>query len=480
MKGISDLIETDMEDSANFIDENSILSSASEVGSIVASKPKGGRPKGSKNRVTKPKTTARRAKASPETATKKQPSRATAAKRKALEEHINGQGTRSKKQGASKKEKLLDEFVDELESPKTLGEERQQITEKPKAWKQKRGAKQDASETEEVEQTPTVTRSSSLQGAARRDTTKVITKRAATGRPKNSQPPRQTISHTQPEPVEMDVEVQDHSELAPLPVSKPKSRSDSRALPEAAPRRRAGSASDTERGGDPNLRRKLGDVTRKLENVDLKYRNLKEVGISEANANVEKLRKQCEATTAASNELVASLKKELAMHAPLAAESRKLQKTLALKDSETNQLRASIDQLATSLSAAQNEIKSLQAKLAASRSASVPVEAGHSRAPGSSVKNSNQQVRTIMVGSAEVAQAAQIAQLKEDLYSDLTGLIVRSVKRSEGGDTYDCIQTGRNGSKSRSTQLPIIVLTPHSPTFQTFCRTRRKCQIHKF
>ena len=55
--------------------------------------------------------------------------------------------------------------------------------------------------------------------------------------------------------------------------------------------------------------------------------------------------------------------------------------------------------------------------------------------------------RTIMVGSAEAAYAAQVAQLKEDLYSDLTGLILRGVERKDDSDVYDCIQTGRNGSK---------------------------------
>ena len=55
--------------------------------------------------------------------------------------------------------------------------------------------------------------------------------------------------------------------------------------------------------------------------------------------------------------------------------------------------------------------------------------------------------RTVMVGSAEAAQAAQVAQLKEDLYSDLTGLILRSVERSDESDLYDCLQTGPNGSK---------------------------------
>ena len=64
------------------------------------------------------------------------------------------------------------------------------------------------------------------------------------------------------------------------------------------------------------------------------------------------------------------------------------------------------------------------------------------------MKGRNQaQARTIMVGSAEAAHAAQVAQLKEDLYSDLTGLILRGVDIGSDSDTYDCIQTGRNGSK---------------------------------
>jgi chromosome segregation ATPase len=245
--------------------------------------------------------------------------------------------------------------------------------------------------------------------------------------------------------MDTEAEGQEHSEIVALPPPKGRARAGSSTRQESTFRRRAGSASDTERGGDPNLRRKLGDITRKFENVDLKYRNLKEVGISEANANMEKLRKQCEATTAASAELITSLKKELAMQAPLAQESRKLQKTLATQESETNKLRANVMELSTSLSSAQNEIKALQAKLAASRSASASVESTNSKTPGSALKNG--QVRTIMVGSAEAAQAAQVAQLKEDLYSDLTGLIVRGVKRTDQGDIYDCIQTGRNGSK---------------------------------
>jgi hypothetical protein len=63
-------------------------------------------------------------------------------------------------------------------------------------------------------------------------------------------------------------------------------------------RQQGKSTSDSEKGSEAALRRKLGDMTKKYENMELRYRNLREVGIVEASANVEKLRKQCEATTA--------------------------------------------------------------------------------------------------------------------------------------------------------------------------------------
>jgi septal ring factor EnvC (AmiA/AmiB activator) len=146
----------------------------------------------------------------------------------------------------------------------------------------------------------------------------------------------------------------------------------------------------------------------------------------------------------ASNELIASMKKELATQTSLAQESRSLRSKLQSRETEMSKLQSQISEMCANLSGAQNEIKALQAKLAASRNATV--ESANSKAPGSAIKH-NGQVRTIMVGSAEAVQAAQVAQLKEDLYSDLTGLIVRGVKRLDDGDIYDCIQTGRNGSK---------------------------------
>lgn len=108
-------------------------------------------------------------------------------------------------------------------------------------------------------------------------------------------------------------------------------------------------------------------------------------------------------------------------------------------------LQAQIAQLSTSLEGARSENKTLSAKLAATRVAASSVESAHSKTPGSALK-SNGGIR--LMGTAEAAQAAQAAQLKEDLYRDLTGLIIRGVKREAEEDVFDCLQTGgRNGSK---------------------------------
>ncbi|KFX93247.1 hypothetical protein O988_06906, partial [Pseudogymnoascus sp. VKM F-3808] len=89
-------------------------------------------------------------------------------------------------------------------------------------------------------------------------------------------------------------------------------------------------------------------------------------------------------------------------------------------------------------------------KLTAARAAAASAES-NARAPGSA-KKSAAAIR--MMGGAEVAAAAQAAQLKEDLYRDLTGLIIRNVKREEEEDVFDCIQTGRNGTLHFKFGLP--------------------------
>ena len=73
-------------------------------------------------------------------------------------------------------------------------------------------------------------------------------------------------------------------------------RSPSKTRQTSVPRRRAGSASDTERN-DPGIRRKLGEMTKKVENLDLKYRSIREIAVKEAAHNFERLKTQSEEST---------------------------------------------------------------------------------------------------------------------------------------------------------------------------------------
>ena len=428
MKGISDLLDSDMEDVENIIDENSILSSASDASAVapanrkttLAKKPRKRKP------VTMPKTKSRVTKIQAESTAKKTAKAASGAKRKALEEQVNGGHAKTESVSGSE---------DELESPHILNQKT--------ASKSKRKITQRTTgepEEVEVEQTPLVARSSHAQTKSSKPAPKVV-KKAAVPRANPVKKVPEAIAETQ---IEQEYDSDEDVRVVREPAQRFRqtsiARTGSRRPQDGTTRRRAGSVSDTERG-DPNLRRKLGDITLKFENIDLKYRNLKEVGIHEATTNAEKMRKQCEIMNQKSVDLITSLKAELAMKAPLAHDTRKMAKELQFKDSEMIKLQEAVSDLTRSLADAQNEIKALHAKLSASRS--TPVEGTNTKTPGSAARNPIA-TRTIVGGSAEAAQAAQ---MKEDIYSDLTGLIIRSVKKTPEGDAYDCIQTGRNGSK---------------------------------
>lgn len=141
-----------------------------------------------------------------------------------------------------------------------------------------------------------------------------------------------------------------------------------------------------------------------------------------------------------------SLKEELAAQKVLGKESRSLQKQLREREKEVTGLQSQVDDLSTQLSTAQTEIKALQTKLAAARNNSVTNDGSNNKVPGSAIKNGTN--RNAAAGAAaEAAQAAHLAQLKEDLYSDLSGLIIRNVKKRDMDYLYDCIQTGANGSE---------------------------------
>lgn len=178
-------------------------------------------------------------------------------------------------------------------------------------------------------------------------------------------------------------------------------------------------------------------------------------------------------TSTAATQLISELKVELAAQTALAKESEELRKQLEASEVKAENLEGNIETLNSSLSEAEAEIKTLSNKLAAVRSGNA-----NPRVPGSAIKASGPANRTAQAEAAHAAQA--IAQAKENLYADMTGLIMRGVKQEEIGDTFDCIQTGRNGSKfngrwSRS----ICILTVASPSFQTHSRQRRYFRQHR-
>lgn len=442
MVGISDLLDADFEESPHAINKlaasSASLSSAKDTSRAAPSK------RTKKRRcVTMPKAKSKVAKSATGDTKKPVARRTAAAKRKAVEEQLEQSNEGD------------EEEIQETQAPvpKAGNRTHTRVTAEPEETEANM-----VDETMEVEPSPAVARSSHAPTRGRKAAPKPV---MAEARP--AQRSKTVVKQT--EDVDMTSEDEDEMQVKERAVPRNTSRNQSRlGSSNNNIRRRAGSASDSERG-DPNLRRKLGDITRKFENVDLRYRNLKDVGISEATANMEKLRKQCEATTQASNELVASLKKELAQQAPIVLEGRKLKKQVQTNETELAELRKANSTLSTNLSAAQNEIKNLQAKLAAARSSSAAAEAHQTKAPESALKH-HVAPRTVVVNGTEAAYAAQ---MKEELYRDLTGLIVRSVKRSEDGDTYDCIQTGRNGSKSSQAFTRHLTDKYGSSAFQAVC-----------
>ncbi|KAI1763765.1 chromosome segregation protein Csm1/Pcs1-domain-containing protein [Hypoxylon sp. FL1150] len=201
--------------------------------------------------------------------------------------------------------------------------------------------------------------------------------------------------------------------------------------------RRTVAASDSELH-EPSMRRRVGDLTRKYDSLEAKYRDLREIGIKEAERNYDRLKKQTEDRANTANQLISTLKAQLANQTELAKESQRLRQQLEASQSKLEQLQDQVSSSNASLSEAKTEIKTLSTKLAAARSA----ESANAKVPGSAIKGPNANMR--LLASAEAA--AKIPQMKADLYRDMTGLIIQSVKQEKSIETYNCIQTGRNGT----------------------------------
>ncbi|PHH52559.1 hypothetical protein CFIMG_005827RA [Ceratocystis fimbriata CBS 114723] len=194
--------------------------------------------------------------------------------------------------------------------------------------------------------------------------------------------------------------------------------------------------------GEVALRRKLGEMNTKFESLEAKYATLRDIGIKEAERNYDKLKKQSEERAQTSTQLIAQLKEQVKAQTELAREGESLRIELEQSETTVDELRAKVAALEQSLTDSRAENKNLVTKLAASRS-DISIGSGTigKGASSSGILGGNG-ART-MAASNEMVLAAQ---MKEDLYGDLTGLIIRGIKRSDSEDVFDCLQTGRNGT----------------------------------
>lgn len=151
------------------------------------------------------------------------------------------------------------------------------------------------------------------------------------------------------------------------------------------------------------------------------------------------------------DEIIASLKKELAAQKALSTESRPARAKVAALEAENARLLSESRSSSSSISGLQNEVKALQIKLAAARNNAPESGANSKTVPGSAAK-----ARGLAGSKIESEfERMRIMKMKEDLYSDLTGLMIHNVKCMDEEDVFDCIQTGRNGSKFKLCSEPI-------------------------
>ena len=303
---LSGLVESDMDDELDSATPEAPPTPESNHENNTAPAKKG-RPKtkAAGAKLTRAKATARRVSGDAAVIKKKAaPKKKVARKREPLKEQTNIQHG-SDTEEVDGFEAQGNEVADTIEDVSVVEEVKKPAKRKPaaKGRKQAKGQNQRAESepdaqnktTEkdgEFEYTPTLSRQNKISvkpvGA---------TQKTTAGRP---QAPK-AIPETQAEPMDVDPSSLPVDEDA-IPQSVYHQTSNLRAhsttRQPSLTRKRAGSASDTERtGSDPAVRRKLGELTKKFDNLELKYNKLREVGIKEAEINFERLQAQSEANT---------------------------------------------------------------------------------------------------------------------------------------------------------------------------------------
>ena len=306
---LSGLVDTDMEDDTLNMDAFPTPDSNQE--NIGSAKKKGRPAKATAKKFTKTKATGRRTSGDSIPPKKAAPKKKAGAKRAPLKEQTNVQHAEDTEE--------VDEFaaegnddmaMDELVETKQPAKRKAPAKKAGKQSKKKHVDQVNVVEEQpaqqpkamekdgEFEYTPTATRQTKRPGRP------AAQKPKANMRQTSVEPPRQeriipetqvVMEIDQSEPLEED----ENEDTVPQSVFRRtnNARDNTHQRQPAVARRRAGSASDNERGGNaPAMRRKLGEMTKEFEKLDMKYRTLREEGIKEANANFEKYKTHSQAS----------------------------------------------------------------------------------------------------------------------------------------------------------------------------------------
>ncbi len=254
--------------------------------SSTAMPPKKGKGRAAANKVTKPaqKTSASTRRASGRIAAAVE----NETERQALTGKPNNKKpkapTRGRKAAAAKEDAEMEDAPG-LATPPT-GDE----VVKPKT----RGRPKKAPKAEVEREIPDSTRKEPTRAAASKKGGRKAAKTTLEEAPEDTREEVTEIPETQPQgadPDRMEVDPEESEEvedlLAPEPAEYPqKAHSFGSAQKPTA-------AASSE-GGDPALRRRLGEMTRKYESLDVKYRDLRELAVKEAERNFDRLKKQAE------------------------------------------------------------------------------------------------------------------------------------------------------------------------------------------
>ncbi|CAP71501.1 uncharacterized protein PODANS_6_1390, partial [Podospora anserina S mat+] len=175
------------------------------------------------------------------------------------------------------------------------------------------------------------------------------------------------------------------------------------------------------------------DLTKSHSALESKYNALRDTTVPQAEKTFDSYRKTSESKSKLADQLIASLKAELSTAKQSSAVIPSLQSDLSTAQAQIAKFEAQVAELNKTIAEQKTEIKALNMKLAAARNAEAAANSRSvtAQVPGSAMK------KTLGVGG-EGGSSMRILH---------PGLIVRGVNVGGEGVEFDCLQTGRNGSK---------------------------------